>query len=92
MTEQETKITKLQMIDIDGDILGKSLLVEGDDHKRIAVERLGIEIQEGEKPINAWLRHLAEINGLPVMTPCHPRIKDAIYASMETMKFMFFIS
>ena len=87
-----TVMTKIAMIDLSKETARKSLLLEGDTHKRIVVERLGIEIQEGETPVDAWMRHLAEINNLPATKPCHPQIKDAICASPEAMRFLFFIA
>ena len=83
---------KLEMISISDDLMVKSLLVDGDAHKRIVVENLEITIQADEKPVEAWLRHLAEINNIPVTTPCDPRVKDAVLASPEARKFLFFIS
>ena len=44
---------KLEMISISDDLMVKSLLVDGDAHKRIVVENLEITIQADEKPIEA---------------------------------------
>lgn len=86
------EIFKLEMVNISKDTVAKSLLVDGDAHKRAAVENLGITIQTDEKPVEAWLRHLAEINNIPVTKPCDPKIKDAILGSPEARKFLFFVS
>ena len=85
-------IVKLDMLRVGPEDIKAALLTSDTTYKVKAVEKLGIEIHEGETPLQAWLRYIAEENGLLNTLPCDPKIKDAIYASPEALKFMFYIS
>jgi hypothetical protein len=85
---------KLRFFDIDS---GNSLLFdvfnpsESRALKLRALARLGITPREGETPLNAWCRVMAEENGLPVQIPAHKAIADAVLFS-SAQKFVFFLA
>ena len=48
--------------------------------KRKALDAMGITKMPMENFLDAYLRHIAEINGLPVTKPAHPDIVDICFA------------
>jgi hypothetical protein len=87
----------LRWIDVDK-ILGESLLAEafGQDSTREfkdrALAQLGITRAAGEKPLTAWLRAMAEENGLPVAVPAVPELRRAVEESAGVMRFVFWLA
>jgi hypothetical protein len=87
----------LRWIEVDK-ILGESLLAEafGQDTaqaiKDKALARLGIARAEGEKPLTAWLRVMAEENGLPVAVPTVPELRNAVESTAGAMRFVFWLA
>lgn len=87
----------LRWIDVDA-ILGESLLAEafGQDTaqaiKDKALARLNIARAEGEKPLTAWLRSMAEENGLSVAVPAVPALRRAVEESAGAMRFVFWLA
>ena len=63
-----------------------------DAKAQILKERLGIEVKPGETPLEAWLRAMAEENGLPVQTPAHPAIREAILFNPEAIRFIWWLA
>lgn len=91
------KCVTLRWIDVDN-IIGESLLAEafGKDSlrstKEKALTKLGIARAEGEKPLIAWLRTMAEENGLPVTVPAVPELRRAVEESASAMRFVFWLA
>jgi hypothetical protein len=87
----------LRWIDVDK-ILGESLLAEafGQDSTREFKDRVlaywGITRAEGEKPLAAWLRAMAEENGLPVAVPAVPELRNAVESTAGAMRFVFWLA
>jgi len=87
----------LRWIDVD-QILGQSLLAEAfgqdtaQEFKDKALARLGIAKAAGEKPLTAWLRVMAEENGLPVAVPAAPELRRAVEESVSTLRFVFWLA
>jgi hypothetical protein len=87
----------LRWIDVD-DIVGVSLLAEAfgkdilQETKDKALTKLGITRAEGEKPLTAWLRAMAEENGLPVAAPAAPELRRAVEESAGVMRFVFWLA
>jgi len=87
----------LRWIDVDN-IIGESLLAEafGKDTlqatKDKALTKLGITRTEGEKPLIAWLRTMAEENGLPVTVPAVAELRRAVEESAGAMRFVFWLA
>ena len=59
---------------------------------KILREKLGIEVKPGETPLEAWLRAMAEENGLPVQTPAHPAIREAILFDPDARRFVWWLA
>ena len=87
----------LRWIDV-SDILGDSLLAEAfgqgtvqtiKDH---SLARLSIARAEGENPLTAWLRVMAEENGLPVASPAVPALRRAVEESAGALRFVFWLA
>ena len=87
----------LRWIDVDN-IIGESLLAEAlckdtlQATKDKALIKLGIPRTEGEKPLIAWLRTMAEENGLPVAVPAVPELRRAVEESAGAMRFVFWLA
>jgi len=87
----------LRWLDVDK-ILGESLLAEAfgqdtaQEFKDKALVRLGIAKANGEKPLSAWLRVMAEENGLPVVVPATPELRRAMEESAGAMRFVFWLA
>lgn len=65
-----------------------------EDNKRIkdkVLANLGITRRDGESYLDAWLRAMAEENGLPVGRPAHRALVDAIMFS-SAQKFVWFLA
>ncbi len=87
----------LRWIDVDK-IIGELLLAEAfgqdtaQEFKDKALARLGIAKAAGEKPLTAWLRTMAEENGLPVAVPATPELRRAVEESAGAMRFVFWLA
>lgn len=88
----------LRWIDVDR-VVGDMLLAEalgGQDvtqgAKDKALARLGITRAERERPLTAWLRVMAEENGLPVAVPAVPELRRAVEESAGVMRFVFWLA
>jgi hypothetical protein len=87
----------LRWLDVDK-ILGESLLAEAfgksilQSAKDKALTKLGITRAEDEKPLTAWLRAMAEENGLPVTVPATPQLRRAVEESAGVMRFVFWLA
>jgi len=88
----------LRWIDVDRAI-GDMLLAEalgGQDAtqgaKDKALARLGITRAEGERPLTAWLRAMAQENGLPVAVPSVPELRRAVENTPGAMRFVFWLA
>jgi hypothetical protein len=87
----------LRWIDVDK-ILADSLLAEafGQDStqgfKDKALAHLGITRTEGEKPLTAWLRAMAEENDLPVAVPAVSELRNAVESTAGAMRFVFWLA
>ncbi len=87
----------LRWIDVDN-ILGESLLAEAfgqdaaQEFKDKALARLGIVKAAGEKPLTAWLRTMAEENGLLVAVPAAPELRRAVEESVSALRFVFWLA
>jgi len=53
---------------------------------------LGVSQQGDETPAQAYLRHLAEINGLGNTIPAHPALVQVIAAHRGAYWFLFWLS
>lgn len=87
---------RFKVLDLPESVVGECLLVEGgygsDDHKAKLLKRLGVERLDGEGYLAAWLRHIAETNGLPVTVPAHPDIADAICMDRDASRIMWILA
>lgn len=91
--ETDTEV-KLRFFDLPA---GDSLLLDAFNPsesralKLRALARLGITPREGESPLDAWCRAMAEENDLPVQKPAHSAISQAVLFS-SAQKFVFFLA
>jgi hypothetical protein len=90
------KSITLRLFDVDT-IIGDSLLAEArrntlDKIKDRVLQSMGITRKEGEKPIEAWLRAMAEENGLPFSLPVVPELREAVKGSPQAMRFLFWLA
>ena len=86
----------LRWFDVDK-ILRDSLLAEAFGHdtqeiKDKVLARLGIARAEGEQSLPAWLRVMAEENGLPVAVPAVPELRRAVESTAGAMRFVFWLA
>jgi hypothetical protein len=87
----------LRWIDMD-EALGEALLAEAfgqdspQEFKDKALAQLGITRAAGEQPLTAWLRVMAEENGLPVAVPAVPVLKDAVENTAGVMRFVSWLA
>jgi hypothetical protein len=87
----------LRWIDVDN-IIGESLLAEAFNKDTLqatkdkALTKLGIARAEEEKPLTAWLRAMAEENGLPVAVPAVAELRRAVEESAGAMRFVFWLA
>jgi len=82
----------LRYIDIGSDLLCKTLLAPSGTARAAALralDRLGIAPRAGEGALDAWLRVMAQDNGLPVTRPAHRRLVDAVLSDAGAARFMF---
>lgn len=77
---------------------GKALIYESTDPDRMkeikyqALDTLGISYKEGEDPVDAWGRHIHEINGLEFTKPYNSNIVRAIRMHLNVYKFFFYLA
>lgn len=83
---------KLHYLDTSKETAAESLFVDGDEIKDKILNRLGIERNAGESHVDAWGRHLHDINGLPFTKPYHEAIKEAIMSDSVAYRFMFVLA
>lgn len=87
----------LRWIDVDN-VIGESLLAEAlgkntlQATKDKVLTNLGIARAEEEKPLTAWLRAMAEENGLPVAVPAVAELRRAVEESASAMRFVFWLA
>jgi len=87
----------LRWLDVD-DILRDSLLAEAFGQgvtqtlKDKALAHLGIARTAEEKPLTAWLRAMAEENGLPTAVPAVPALRNAVESSAGALRFVFWLA
>lgn len=88
----------LRWIDVDR-VIGDMLLVEAlggqeatQGTKDKALARLGITRTERERPLTAWLRAMAQENGLPVAVPAVPELRRAVESTAGAMRFVFWLA
>ena len=85
----------LRYLNCNQDLLNDSLVAEAFSPESVreikanCLSRLGIILRPGELPLQSWLRHLSEINGVDYTEPCHPDLADAILDDMSARRFMF---
>jgi hypothetical protein len=60
--------------------------------KTTLLRKLGIELQDGEKPIDAYSRYLCELNNLPVTKPIDRGLADAIAATPAAMRMLYILA
>lgn len=90
-------MTQLQIpyIDFSTQALTASFLIgpsEVADAKARALTECGVTPLEGEEPVDAWGRHIHEINGLKFEKPYHPIIREALVNNPAVYKFFFFLA
>lgn len=98
--ETETIQSEIQLhfLKIEEKDLRKFILLEVRDPegaralKIKALEMLGVQVLEGETPLQAWCRHLHEINGLQPQYPVAEAIKEAILSDPEAVRFMYILA
>ena len=87
----------LRWIDVDN-VIGESLLAEAFSKDTLqatkdkALTRLGIARAEEEKPLTAWLRAMAEENGLPIAVPAVAELRRAVEESAGALRFVFWLA
>jgi hypothetical protein len=60
--------------------------------KTTLLRKLGIELQDGEKPIDAYSRYLCELNNLPVTKPIDRSLADVIAATPAAMRMLYILA
>lgn len=86
---------KIEYIALSGQETASSLLLSGETETQIKdkfLAKMNITRKEGESHVDAWGRHLHEINELEFTKPYHPAIKDAIMGDRDAHRFMFFLA
>jgi len=83
---------RLRFIKIDGDTAARSLLANGDAHKRKALDILGIVPQDGESAFAAWIRAMCEENNLPYTKPAPKELANAITHNTFAARFAFLLA
>ena len=96
MGQESARVVKVRYLDV-GDPV--SLLVAEAFHgeemsraKDAALARLGITRRPGESHLQAWLRAMAEENGVPHRVPADPRLVDAVLASPGARRFLWWLA
>lgn len=79
----------LRYIKLSADLVAKTLLVNGDEHKKKALDVLGIVPRGDETPMQSWLRAMCEENGLKYSQPVPREIADAIVSNVNAARFMW---
>lgn len=83
---------RLRFIDVSADTGARSLLVNGDAHKKKALDILKITPKDGETAFDAWLRTMCEENSLPYSKPVPREIADAIVSNPSASRFMWLLA
>lgn len=85
----------IKYVTIDEKTLAMSLLADDEQERRIKSEvlkRLGIELQAGEKTIDAYCRFLCQINEIEYTKPLPKEISEAIQLNKDAMRMFFFLA
>jgi len=94
MTTTTDPEVKVRYFDFSPDLAMKSSLLlpkeEAHSLKLRTLSKLGIVPRQGETPLVAWLRAMAEENGLPVTRPAHPALANCITGAVG--RFVFFLA
>ncbi len=89
---------RLQYLDLAEQDLTSGLLLEAfnveaaDAIKHRAIAKLGITPLDGEKPLDAWIRHLSDINGLVYTKPCHTDLCNAILENAAARRLLWLLA
>ncbi|MEW6210616.1 MAG: hypothetical protein AB1631_19790 [Acidobacteriota bacterium] len=92
---EEERTFKLRWLELSPDLFCASVLAEAMNKtsipswKRRAVERLGIEIRDGETPSDAWLRAMCGENGIEFTEPVDRDLADVIRENVSCLRFFF---
>lgn len=96
MAQQNGDPIKLRWLDLDDEAFKNLLVAEAlapaeARQKKLEVlkTRLGIEANAGEDPLQAWLRAMAEENGLPVTQPAAPELAEVVTFSDGARRFLW---
>jgi hypothetical protein len=92
---EEEKTIRLRWLDTDSKLACETLLCDAlnptfmQRWKRRALERLGIQMRDGESASDAWLRTMCEENGLEFKKPVDRQLADAILENASCHRFYF---
>jgi len=62
------------------------------EFKKTLLRKLGIELQDGEKPVDAYCRHICKVNGLTYTKPIDRALADAIIATHDAMRMYYILA
>ena len=91
------KEIKLRYLEVDAKMLEATIVAEMwakeqmEEARRKALQNLGIELRDGEKPSDAWLRAMCEENGFEFSKPVPPEIANAIINNINVYRFYFWL-
>jgi hypothetical protein len=92
MREIKIEYLDLQSDDVANGILGETFAPgKVKTIKERALDKLGIQCMNAT-PLNAWLKHLSDLNDLPFTKPLHKDIVDAIQDNITAFRFMFWLA
>ena len=60
--------------------------------KEKLLDKMGIQKLDGETFLQTYLRHIAELNGLPATTPVHPDIAELVFGESAVARTMWFLA
>jgi hypothetical protein len=92
MSQPTANTVTLRYLAISREICHQTAYLSQDVRDRIAaaaMERLGVAVPAGVRPIEAWLTAMAVANDLLDMRPVHADLLDAIMADPDAWSFFY---
>ena len=89
-TTSDTVTIRLRYMDV-GEF-GLDTLFADRAQKCRTLAALGIDVPAEQKPLEAWLHAMSRENGLPVSTPVHADIAQAVTMDRAAQKFVWYLA
>lgn len=96
--QAQTQPIKLEFVSLDDESVRGILLVDAFKPEKArrakvrALAPLGITVGDDETPLDAWHKHLCQLNGLEFTKPLPSALADAILGCADACRMVWFLA